>query len=117
MQPRINITTPGTMRAPIIATAAQWARLSKYFEIQLRFAAASAEQLGIEIADAVWTYTNFHRSFGYGLPHAQSPQWQAYTAALRNCATVPECLTLLGFSHQHTGAYQGAGNAGDECPK
>jgi hypothetical protein len=65
-------------------------RYRDFFDLQLRFAEAVAEQTSTPIADAVLLTTNFHRRFGLGDPPANDtpdPAWQEYTRKLEALAT------------------------------
>jgi hypothetical protein len=64
-------------------------RYRDFFDLQLRFAEAVAQQTSKPIADAVLLYTNFHRRFGLGdiSRNGLSPAWNDYAHKLTELDT------------------------------
>ena len=67
-------------------------RYRDFFDLQLRFAEAVAEETSTPIADAVLRYTNFHRRFGLGdfARDGPRPPWHDYARELSRLGTHDE---------------------------
>lgn len=71
------------------------ARLTPFFELQLRLARRVRELNGGALGDAVLRYTNFHRRFGLGrVTDRPAPAWRPYVEALRRLTDLGEQVAL-----------------------